>query len=268
MKISLQTNYTRATFTAKKKEIRKADDIQRKSRKNFPMFSPSYLLDFYCLNKEETSKEKQARTAQIAQRIVYKINAGRIADKEYNKYINAFRKELPYIRRLDRLKQSKIGNCHEAAIATMATLAANGYEDIKRLSLRQKTEYVDKKTDKVVFSKDYDIDHTFLVSAMGKENPKEKDLIVFDSWMGFADSISKAKEKYSCFIDEKKNLDDFKDSFSLFRREHFQKTGIFLEKSDLYIRHKIIFEKEEEPTEKEMQELGKYARMMYPHLCL
>ena len=266
MKISLQTNYTRTTFSARKQEIRQADDIQRKSRENFPMFSPSYLQEFYCLNGKGQNTPKQVRTIQIAQRLVYKINAGRIVDDESSK--TSYFAEPIYIRPLDRIKRTKIGNCHEASIATLATLTANGFYDAKRVSLEQKTECVNKKTNKVVFSKNYDLDHTVVVSAMGKENSKENDLIVLDSWMGFADSISGARDKYSMFIYENKNKSDFNDSFSLFRIDHFQETGEFLDKNDCYIRHRIVFKDEEKHSEKDLKELGRHARMMYPHLCL
>ena len=129
-------------------------------------------------------------------------------------------------------------------------------------------EYIDKKTNKVVFSKTYDIDHTFVLSAMGKENPKEDDYIVLDSWMGFADSISGAKDRYARFIDENKNKSDFNDSFSLFRIDHFQETGEFLNKNDCYLKNKIVFKDEEKFSKEDIQSLGRYARMMYPHLCL
>ncbi|MBQ8887464.1 MAG: hypothetical protein IJY61_07180 [Candidatus Gastranaerophilales bacterium] len=266
MKISLQTNYTRPIFSAKKKEIRKADDIQRKATANFPMFSPSYLQEFYCLNGKGQNTPKQVRTIQIAQRIVYKINAGRIVDDESSK--KSYFVEPPFIRPLERIKKTKIGNCHEASIVTMATLAANGINDAKRVSLEQKTEYVHKKTNKVIFAKNYDLDHTIVISAMGKENPKEKDMIVLDSWMGFADSISGAKDKYARFIDENKNKSDFNDSFSLFRIDHFEETGEFLDKNDFYIRNRIVFKDEEKLSENEIKELGRCSRMMYPHLCL
>ena len=266
MKISLQTNYTKPTFTSKNKNIRKADDIQRIARENFPIFSPSYLQEFYCLNGKGPNTPKQVRTIQIAQRIVYKINAGRIVDDESSKSL--YFSEPLYIRPLDRIKRTKLGNCYEASVATLAALTANDINDAKRVSLEQKTEYVNKKTNKVVFSKNYDLDHTVVVSAMGKENPKEKDLIVLDSWMGFADSISGAKDRYSRFIDENKNKSDFNDSFSLFRIDHFQETGEFLDKNDCYIRHRIVFNDEEKHSENELKELGRYARMMYPHLCL
>ena len=270
MKILLHTNYTRPTFSAKREEIKKADDLQRKAKLNFPIFSPSYLQEFYCLNGKGQNTPKQVRTIQIAQRIVYKINAGRTVDDESSRgrYMLAFTNEPPYIRPLDRIKRTKIGNCHEASIATIATLAANGIDDSRRMSLEQRTEYVDKNTNKVVFSKNYDLDHTIVVSAMGKENPKERDLIVLDSWMGFADSISAAKDKYARFIDEKKNKEDFSNSFSLFRVEHFEKTGELLNRNDLELRHRIVFKDEETPSKEEIESLGRYSRMMYPHLSL
>lgn len=266
MKISLYTNYTRPNFNAKNKEIKKADDIQRKAAANFPMFSPSYLQEFYCLNGKGQNTPRQVRTIQIAQRIVYKINAGRIVDDESSK--QSYFTEPLFIRPLDRIKRTKLGNCHEASIATIATLAANGINDAKRVSLEQKTEYVNKKTNKVVFAKNYDLDHTVVVSAMGKENPKQKDMIVLDSWMGFADSISGAKDKYARFIDEKTHKEDFNNSFSLFRIDHYQETGEFLDKNDCHIRHRIVFKDEDKYSENELKELGRYARMMYPHLSL
>ncbi len=266
MKVTLNLNYTRPTFTSKKEHIRKADDIQRKATSNFPMFSPSYLQEFYCLNGSGQNTPKQVRTIQIAQRIVYKINAGRIVDEETSK--RSYFSEPLYIRPLDRIKKTKIGNCHEASIATLAALAANDINDAKRVSLEQRTEYVNKKTKKVVFSKNYDLDHTFVISAMGKENPKESDLVVLDSWMGFADSISGAKDKYARFIDEKKNKEDFNNNFSLFRVDHFEKTGELLNKNDLEIRYRVVFKDEEKYSEQEMKELGRYSRMMYPHLSL
>jgi hypothetical protein len=103
---------------------------------------------------------------------------------------------------------------------------------------------------------------------MGKENPKESDFVVLDSWMGFADSISGAKDRYARFIDENRNKSDFSDSFSLYRIDHFQETGEFLDKTNCEIRHRLVFKDEEKYSEQEMKELGRYSRMMYPHLCL
>ena len=266
MKICLNINYTSPQFTARNKQIRKADDIQRTARNNFPMFSPSYLQEFYCLNGEGQNTPKQVRTIQIAQRIVYKINASREDDRAYKR--NTSRFEPPYVKTLDRLKRNKIGNCHEASISTIATLAANGINDSKRVNLEQQIEYIDPKTKKVVFSKNYDIDHTLILSAMGKENPKEKDLVVLDSWMGFADSISGAKARYARFLDVNKNREDFNNSFSLFRVEHFEKTGEFLDKNNLELRHKIVFVDEETPTKDEISFLGEYTRDVYPDLRL
>ena len=266
MKITLNTNYTRPTFSAKKEEIRKADDIQRTARKNFPMFSPSYLQEFYFLNGEGQNTPKQVRTIQIAQRIVYKINASREDDREYKR--NTFRFEPPYVRTLDKLKRNKIGNCHEASISTISALAANGIDDAKRVNLEQKIEYVDPKTKKVIFSKNYDIDHTLIVSAMGKENPKENDFVVLDSWMGFADSISGAKARYARFIDLNKNKEDFNNSFAFFRVEHFEKTGEFLDKNNLELKHKINFVEDETPAKDDIRFLGEYVQKTYPNLCL
>ena len=155
MKITFTTQKIQPTFSAKKKEIKKADDIQRKSKEIFPMFSPAYLNEFYVLNGKGMDP-KQVRTRQIAQRIVFKINAGRDYDDYDNRYsfiVN--RKETPFIRTLERIKKEKIGNCHEASITAMAALAANGYTDAKRASLKLRGEFVDKKTNKVVYSKIY-----------------------------------------------------------------------------------------------------------------
>lgn len=268
MKISSLPNFKYTNFCAKKKEIKKADDIQRKAKENFPMFSPAYLNEFYILNGKGMDP-KQVRTRQIAQRIVYKINAGRDYDDYDARYsIIAHRKETPFIRTLNRIKKDKIGNCHEASIIAMTALAANGYTDAKRASLKLKGEFVNKKTNEVVFSKIYDVDHTFAMTAMNKENPRNNDYIIVDPWLGFADSISIAKQKFAQIVNPDKHKSDLNDAFSLFRVDHFQETGEFLDKSDYDIKFKIIFEEEKEYTKEDIKALGSYARMMFPHLCL
>ena len=268
MKISFTQNYTQQTFCAKKKEIKKADDIQRKAVKSFPMFSPAYLNEFYILNGKGMDP-KQVRTRQIAQRLVYKINAGRDYDDYDSKYSFALgRKETPFIHTLERIKKEKIGNCHEASIVAMAALAANGFTDAHRASVKLKGEYVDKKTNKVVFSKIYDVDHTFAMTAMNKENPTNNDYIILDPWMGFADSISSAKQRYAQITNPNKHREDFNNAFALFRVDHFQETGELLDKSNLDLRFRITFEKEKDYTKEDIKALGRYARMMYPHLCL
>lgn len=272
MRITLQTNYTPQTFTAKKKEIRKADDIQRQAKANFPMFSPSYLKEFYLLNNNCTDAQKQLRTVQIGQRIVYKINAAREAEHRDEKYsfLRTYRTETPFIRTLERIKKSKIGNCSEAAAATMAVLAANGYYDSKRVGLRVQGKLIDKKTQKVLSkSGQYSLDHAFVVSSMNKENPTEKDYVVLDSWMGFADSISGAKAKYQrLFHKDDKIINQIKNDFSLFRVEHFSETGEMLNWDDCEIVYNLVFEDLDNLTKDDICSLGRYTRMMYPHLCL
>lgn len=271
MKISFQQTYIQPTFSAKKPEIRKADDIQRKSKANFPMFSPTYLKEFYFLGQKSIDDPKITRTRQIAQRIVYKINAARECDRQDSEYsfIHSFRKETPYIRTLHRIKDSKIGNCEEASCATMATLAANGYYDSKRMSLVLKGQFVNKETNEVAYTTiPHPLDHVFVVSAMGKENPTEKDLVVLDSWYGFSDSISKAKEKYQKLADNKKVKNDIKEELSLFRVDYFAETGKILDWNDYNIKYSIQFKEKENYTEEDIKALGRHARMMYPRLCL
>ncbi|MBE7705278.1 MAG: hypothetical protein E7Z90_05655 [Cyanobacteria bacterium SIG29] len=270
MKISLKTHDIKTTFSAKKKEIKKADDIQRKAKANFPMFSPSYLVNFYTLNRKGINEERQTRTTQIAQRIVYKINAFRELEHNdgENEFYNIYRRnEPPFIRTLDRIKKTKIGNCHEASITALAGLAANGY-DGQRVSLKIEKQFVDRKTNKIIFKKQYDADHTFTITTMNQENPKPNDFIVLDPWMDFACSVSDAKNRYNAIVDFEKYKDDFNDNFSLFRVENFERTGEFINKSDCILRNKLVFKVENEYSPEEIKSLGRYARMMYPHLCL
>ncbi len=272
MKISFQQAYIQPNFSAKKPEIRKADDIQRKAKANFPMFSPSYLREFYILPKKCVDDTKLNRTRQIAQRIVYKINAARECDRQDLEYCykwNPYRKEIPYTRTLQRIKGSKIGNCEEASCATMATLAANGYYDSKRMSLVLKGQLVNKKTKKIEYTTiPHSLDHAFVVSSLGKENATEKDLIVLDSWYGFADSISKAKEKYQKLADNPKVKNDIKEELSLYRVDYFSETGKILDWNDYDIKYSIQFKEKENYTENDIKALGIHARMIYPHLCL
>lgn len=272
MKIASQHNYINPTFASRKKEIRKADDIQRKSKKNFPMFSPAYLNEFYILNGKGMNTPKQVRTRQIGQRIVYKINAEREyedKDAEYS-FIKSFRKETPFVRTLKRIKNSKIGNCDEASAATMAALAANGYYDSKRMGLRLEAQLINKATKEIVHtSPSYSLDHAFVVSSMNIENPQEKDFVVLDSWMGFADSISGARARYQrLFNNDPKIINNVKENFSLFRVDHFCETGEMINWNDYETRYRLVFEEIDNYSKDDIKSLGVHARMMYPHLCL
>ena len=267
MKVSLNNYSIKPSFTSRKKEVKKANDIQRRADNSFPMFSPSYLKTFYNVPQKWTKDSKYDKPMNFAQRLVYRINAERTVERESGSSIFSVT-EPPFIRTLDRIKSTKIGNCHEASVLTLAALAANGINDAKRYELDLRIDFVNKKTKETLFSHKTDFDHVFTMTAFDKENPTKNDYIVLDSWFGFSDTLSGAKEKYHQMLDTSKYTDIIRDEFSLYRITHFEKTGEFIQRQDYEPRFRFEIKQIDDFNKNYVENLGIYVRNKYPELCL
>lgn len=241
--------YTPA-FSAKSKEIRKADDIQRKTRTEFPFFSPHYAKVYF--------------PTTVSNRIGKKISY----DK--TKKLDCMRKEryefetsLPEeVRKVikDTVRE-KIANCGEAALITMSTLLANGYTDTHRCAVILSNEVVDKKTGDLYFLENYDLDHACVVSTMAKAGEK-KPYIVLDSWHGFADSLSSSRARY-LQLTKKEELDEYKDA-TIAAFEEKKKKKFDFEKYE--VRQKINFEILDSTTEQDDKSIKNIFKKQYKQL--
>ena len=266
MKILTNNFYTNPSFTSRKKEVKKADDIQRRAVNTFPIFSPSYVETFYNIPQKWTKDSKYDKNMNYAQRLVYKINAERALERDYDDSISSIF-EPHFVKTLDRIKATKIGNCHEASILTLAALAANGITDAKRYELNLRIDFVNKNTQETLFSHKTDFDHIFTMTAFNKKNPTKNDFIVLDSWFGFCDSISGAKSKYHQIVDLNSYKDILRDEFSLFRVRYFEETGEFIQRKDYQPKLRFEFKEVDNFNSDYLKHLGFCVKNKYPELC-
>jgi hypothetical protein len=191
-----QNSYS-PTFTARKVDIRKADDICRRVMQEFPTVSNT-KLEFH--NKVRSSKKDnyQSYVSSIIHEFRTQMHNLKFADDRMN-----------YL--LTGLKENHFGNCSEMANATSLAFNLNGYENVRILSVcayNKKTKNLRELDHDVVginFSKPKNIP---------KKYPNEKKIydvvipnknsIIVDSWAGFTDSYSGAVEKYkhNSFLDQ------------------------------------------------------------------
>ena len=162
------------SFKSKNQNIRKADDIQRTARCNFPFVSPSYCDAFYKTSKN-WSPEIKDKYEKVIKRADKKITAIRSLSAESafegttfdEKNLNA-----PIFQTLRGIKLLKVANCHECAALTIAALTANGIYDVKRVNLEAEFQYINKETGEVEYKATEPIDHTTVIAKMGKDKKR------------------------------------------------------------------------------------------------
>ncbi len=270
MKITPIKNNFIPAFSAKNKDIRKADDIQRRTRLTFPLLSPSYIDTFYSVTRLDSKDNPvNLKARKIFKKLDLKLTAIRDFSKHPEKYGygRGNFQESPLSLRLNGMEFLKAGNCEECAIAALAALTANGYYDSQRVVLALETAFQDKETGNIVYGAIDSLDHTFVVTTMGKEHPKEKDKIVVDPWLGFADSVSGAKARFKQIY----NDDDY-DKIKSYRRSMFNlelaKHGKMTDLDDYKMLSRLVFYPVNEYTEDDMKNIGFYSRIMYTNLVL
>lgn len=263
MNISLVNNYTNLTFSARNKDIRKADDIQRHSRQVFPMLSPTYIDEFYISAKQEKDTPK---IQYLNNEMTAEINAARKSHKLKSMTEDNGLCSHPmanfYLYTLLNLTKNKIGNCKEASIATIGMLASKGYYDSHKVNLVLRNEFINKQTKKVEFSSEIPLDHAFVITSLNEESRQDdNNKIVLDSWMGFADSVSGAKNRYKHLFTEDKLAKLKQQSIETFKT-HLKLYGEEFDMDKYEMRHNFVFNRSDNLTQKDMKEFGMFVKMM------
>ena len=269
MKIfGINNSYNSPLFGSRKQEIREADKLQRKARAEFPMLSQTMADDLY-LSSRYDSKNK-GRLERITDMMHRKIKLMReMAEfpSYYKINLSEEEKGIPYILNLNMIRQLRLGNCKENAMAAMAVLTANGYFNSDRVELMYKMDFINKKTGEIEDRKLYPMDHSFVITDMQKGNKKGEQNYVVDPWLGFADgkegAIARFKEIY-------KKRDYFEaESFmrNMFRCDKRLSREEFEEQYE--IRTGFYFKKTEPDMTREQKEyLGLYAREVYKNMSV
>lgn len=256
MRISFNpiTNIHTQSFGTKKPEIRKADDIQRKTRDAIPFFSPSYAKIYFSSSNPEADDLRSSQAEKL-----HELRCKRYQDETPNTPLSKIAKKT-----IQDTKQIGLANCGEASIITMSALIANGFPNTHRCAVVLNTSIVDKRTNTEVFSKDYDLDHACVVTTMDKNPRIDKPYVVVDSWCGFADSTSGAVSRYRDLI-SKEDLRDYNfTTLESYKREnHLPKK---MNMSGYKIRNNIDFAIIDSPNKSEGKKIQQYIRTECPDL--
>lgn len=186
-------------FTSKRETTRKADDILRKAKSNFPIMSPTYIDGFYLSRKDDSMHFNRA--SKISNNIEDKIDANREAASKDLSNIR-FVSESPFLSHtigvVKRVKKSKVGNCGENCRIGIAAFAAN---DVfaHPVSFKINSRFFDKKTSDTIVYTSCIQDHSFFACDMDEDGKMET---IVDPWLGFADSLEGAQERLKSALDD------------------------------------------------------------------
>ncbi len=249
------------SFSARNKEIRTADAIERKTKAEFPMLSQTYIDSFYRSRDKGPVVSKQL---QMQSKIKEMRRIAANPEAYGHKVSSPFERNTLYPNNLNAIKSLKMGNCRENAMAAVAVLLANGYYNSERTLLMYKVDFVNKETGELESSGLYPLDHSFAVSDMNRGGKKD---IVIDPWLGFADSKSGAIARFKQIYSE----EDYKEAISILR-------GLFC--ADKMITYDEFAQKYDTktgfyfmPAENDLEEfqkfaLGQYARAKFKGILL
>ncbi|MBR6163421.1 hypothetical protein IKQ26_06000 [bacterium] len=257
------------SFSSKKPEIKKADDIQRKTRTAFPFFSPSYADDYYpsCSLMYKAPSDKKAVEHWDNLHRLDRM-AARMVDIRRNRWENLRGRDnftSKFLETYLDIKKYGLANCEEAATTTLASLLANGYKNSFKCSLRLNTGIYEKGSKDPKFVVKDLIDHACVISTMDK-NPKNKsEYYVLDSWCGFADSIHGAKARYKQLIDVKKFEKSKQKTINKFINQYKDKYKNF-DINNFEVRQHIGFDIKEMADDLDNEAVKLLYKEMFPSL--
>lgn len=206
----MNVSYSPIYFQGRKQEIKRADDILRKTNNAFPLISTTK----HATKTQYSNIDDWDNYYAILSKISLKIQDQRsdINDAQQIMRIFGYNKaNAKIIPILQTVKKTKLGNCHEGAYVTFATLCKEGYLNSRPVNLVNNIEVLDKKTgEKRTFKEG--IDHAAVITSMEKEDSFDinKCDYIIDPWINFADDKVQANRKYLTFykktIKEQENL--------------------------------------------------------------
>ncbi len=274
MQILSYPKYT-PSFASKKSEIRKADDIQRKTRTAFPFFSPHYAEDYYKSCSSAYSAKSSAKclshwdNVDRLERQIIKLNC--VREKRNDDLCGRNNLTNKVYHTINDIQHYRVGNCEEASTLTMASLIANGFTNTLKCRLKLDTLITDKETGEEKYSISDSLDHAFVISTMDKDPHNQKTFYVVDSWFGFADTIEGAKTRYAKLTDESKfkksKMKAINQFTNLYKSKEESSKGTF-DINNYEIKQRIVFEKKEGSLPRDDHNIRQLFEDKFPQLIL
>ena len=200
-------------FLSKNKENKLADDIVRKTRHEFPAFSPSYIASYWYCTRSSRCNEKKEKAIRLMSEIDKKLLECRI-DTDFR--LEIIEDELGLLK---ATKKHKTANCIEYAQLAEACLLANGIKNSKLAKVKIRLTILNKDTPpKKAYEHTETFDHVIVLSSLDDENYSNNPFVL-DAWIGKAMSNSEAKREYLGMLDKndvdkiiKNGIEDYKTS--------------------------------------------------------
>ena len=258
----MQITSSSPNFTSRNAYIRRADDIVRKVRNEFPMFSPTLAFDNW-----KTIQPTNASGFKNAKKVLAKH---RNIIEAYRKN-NDFSSEAPhFFECFESVQKTKMGNCREAGIMTLGTLLANGHPAVK-VSPTIEMHVIDKNGQDIFTCRKF-CDHVMVMANMDKTTPDYcNDSIILDTWMGSAMHPDEALKVY-----EEKYMDlNFLPALLRTHKELIKEKGFFKGLA-IILDSKTTYEpkmhfggaKEQKFSVEQMQEWGKKIAKKFPQIVM
>jgi len=159
----MQINSSNINFTSRNITIRKADEIARRINTTFPRVSQTIVRDFKHIDEHRYVKIKlNDKTRQMR-------------NLKQSRFFNATHPIQKLIAFLQPIQERKVGNCGDSAQIAAIAAQMNGIKDFAIASLEGKNGY--------------NFSHAVLLV-------NDKKPYVIDPWLGFADYLDNASQKY------------------------------------------------------------------------
>lgn len=256
------------SFSAKNPSVRKADDIQRKTRTTFPFFSPCYADWYYrsCASsytgKSSADYIRHWDNVDTLERKIAKLNC--IRDNRIEELSGRHDFTSKVQQTIKDIQTYGLANCEEAATLTMASMIANGFNDTHKCRLNILTEIIDRETGEVKYGNKDSLDHVLVISKTDKGED-----IVIDSWYGFADSLSGAKGRYTQLTDKQKISKSRYKTINNFKRMYqykYQSANKTFDMNNFDVKQHIDFEIKESASKQDSENLKILYQKTYPGL--
>ena len=248
----------------KNKYIKKGDDIQRRVKSQIPAFSPLYASVYYktANNKDNLKQYNRSNYYLMRKQDELRENRDEIRDLISTGIITDY-----YNATMQRMASSKLANCEEQSIATVAALAMNGFKDARREMLYIKSEFINKETGEIEYVAKSSLDHTFVTSALGKEIKSDDERFVLDSWLGFCDTTEGAKQRFK-ELSEKRDLYSFRiqDHFIDFKYRKFGQERESVNPDNYEQKVEIYFEPYDFEPKRVAEKIAEFSEISFPSL--
>lgn len=182
-------NITPISFQSRNASVRKADNVCRNIRKEFPVYSNTAMDRFVTINKTPASRKIYSAVSDLIEKL--------------RNYYND--DEVSIIKMLAGMKKAKVGNCFEQSTVANLSLQLNGFKDVRQgflVAYNPKSNNI-RDLDHTIAVTNLKIPKNYKYATFSDENltvsqliKPDNNSIIVDAWAGFADNAGNSVARY------------------------------------------------------------------------